>query len=130
MQLFEDRKRNSIVSYSRFRKLHLCAWIFLYLFFACKIKAIEQALLLIRNTVPERRNFINTDITSPRPLHTRSRQKITKIIRAVSALLYITNTRSFTGCFHIVGTGTFIFIFGASRQCWGCPLQLVQEVAS
>ena len=41
MQLFEGRKRNSIVFYSHFRKLHLCTLNFLYLFFACKIKAIE-----------------------------------------------------------------------------------------
>ena len=41
VQLFEGRKRISIVFYSHFRKLHLCTLNFLYLLFSWKIKAIE-----------------------------------------------------------------------------------------
>ena len=45
MQLFRVGNRTCIVSYSYFRKLHLCTLVFLYLFFRRKITEIDRAVI-------------------------------------------------------------------------------------
>ena len=100
MQLFEGRKRNSIVFYSHFRKLHLCTLNFLYLFFACKIKAIELP-----------RTPSNKDSAKVRENHSCS-----------FSTAAITNASSFTGCLHVAETCTFIFVLGGAGGMLGLSL--------
>ena len=78
VQLFEGRKRISIVFYSHFRKLHLCTLNFLYLLFSWKIKAIELP-----------RTPSNKDSAKVRENHSCS----------FSTAAH-TNASSFTGCLH------------------------------
>ena len=89
VQLFEGRKRISIVFYSHFRELHLCTLNFLYLLFTWKIKAIEFP-----------RTPSNKDSAKVRENHSCS-----------YCTAAHTNASSFTGCLH-AETCTFIFVLG------------------
>lgn len=111
VQLFEGRKRISIVFYSHFRKLHLCTLNFLYLLFSWKIKAIELP-----------RTPSNKDSAKVRENHSCS----------FSTAAH-TNASSFTGCLH-AETCTFIFVLGGKGGMLGLSLAAcaslgMQEVA-
>ena len=99
VQLFEGRKRISIVFYSHFRKLHLCTLNFLYLLFSWKIKAIELP-----------RTPSNKDSAKVRENH----------LCSFSTAAH-TNASSFTGCLH-AETCTFIFVLGGKGGMLGLSL--------
>ena len=110
-QLFEGRKRISIIFYSHFRKLHLCTLNFLYLLFSWKIKAIEL----------------------PRTPSNKDSAKVRKNHSCTFSTAAHTNASSFTGCLH-AETCTFIFVLGGQGGMLGlslapCASSGMQEVA-
>ena len=89
---FRVGNRTCIVSYSHFRKLHLCTLVFLYLFFRRKITEIDRAVVIPSEEVvrlePYPPQFLKFG-TFPAPLQTMIEKKRIMILWRICTLIFV-----------------------------------------
>ena len=96
---FRVGNRTCIVSYSHFRKLHLCTLVFLYLFFRRKITEIDRAVVIPSEEVvrlePYPPQFLKFG-TFPAPLQTMIEKKRIMILWRICTLIFVSGGKG--GC--------------------------------
>ena len=95
---FRVGNRTCIVSYSHFRKLHLCTLVFLYLFFRRKITEMDRAVVIPSEVVRLEPNPPQFQIwaRSPAPLQTMIEKNKIMILWSICTLIFLSGGKG--GC--------------------------------
>ena len=129
---FSVGNRTCIVSYSHFRKLHVCTLIFLHLFFGSKIREIDHAdhavipseVVCLRPYPPQ---FLKYGHVPRHPLHTMIQQsKIIILCNICTHRLCELNLAASQKCLHFAEACALIFVWGAREGCRVCHVHLCQ----
>ena len=113
--------RTYILSYSHFRKLHVCTLFFLYLVFGSKIREIDHIVIpsevvCLRPYPPQ---FLKNGHVPPHPFHTMIQQSKTIILCSICT---IQTLRTATSCFTKVSSlcrNFLIFVSGGKGGMLG-----------
>ena len=95
---FSVGNRTCIVSYSHFRKLHLCTLVFLYLFFRRKITEIDRAVIPseVVRLEPYPPQFLKFGLVPPHPLQTMIEKNKIMILCSICTLIFVSGGKG--GC--------------------------------
>ena len=99
---FRVGNRTCIVSYSHFRKLHLCTLVFLYLFFRRKITEIDRAVIPseVVRLEPYPPQFLKFGHVPPAPLQTMIEKNKIIILCSICTLIFVSGGRGHAGLSH------------------------------